>query len=53
LKLGDKSPGEIAISVLAEVLLVKSRGELAHNRLPPREAREEQPVVEVEVQLDD
>ncbi len=33
LKLGDKSPGEIAVSILAEVLLVKSRGELAHNRL--------------------
>jgi len=35
LKLGDKSPGEIAISILAEVLLVKSAGELAHNRLAP------------------
>jgi len=35
LKLGDKSPGEIAISILAEVLLVKSSGELAHNRLGP------------------
>jgi len=33
LKLGDKSPGEIAISILAEVLLVKNEGELAHNRL--------------------
>lgn len=33
LKLGDKSPGEIAISIVAEVLLVKSGGELAHNRL--------------------
>jgi len=37
LKLGDKSPGEIAISILAEVLLVKSSGELAHNRLDPTE----------------
>ncbi|HYV67825.1 MAG TPA: XdhC/CoxI family protein [Myxococcales bacterium] len=37
LKLGDKSPGEIAISILAEVLLVKSSGELAHNRLGPPE----------------
>jgi xanthine dehydrogenase accessory factor len=36
LKLGDKSPGEIAISILAEVLLVKSAGKLAHNRLPPK-----------------
>jgi xanthine dehydrogenase accessory factor len=36
LKLGDKSPGEIAISILAEVLLVKSSGELAHNRLSPK-----------------
>ena len=35
LKLGDKSPGEIAISILAEVLLVKSAGELAHKRLAP------------------
>jgi xanthine dehydrogenase accessory factor len=33
LKLGDKSPGEIAISILAEIVLVKSSGELAHNRL--------------------
>jgi xanthine dehydrogenase accessory factor len=36
LKLGDKSPGEIAVSIVAEVLLVKSSGELAHNRLQPR-----------------
>ena len=36
LKLGDKSPGEIAVSIVAEVLLVKSSGELAHNRLLPR-----------------
>jgi xanthine dehydrogenase accessory factor len=40
LKLGDKSPGEIAISILAEVLLVKSSGELAHNRLGPRASAE-------------
>lgn len=37
LKLGDKTPGEIAISVLAEVILVKSQGELAHSRLPARD----------------
>ena len=45
LKLGDKSPGEIAVSILAEVLLVKSSGELAHNRLavPERVGREEGP----------
>ena len=36
LKLGDKTPGEIAISILAEVLLVKSDGVLAHNRLATR-----------------
>jgi xanthine dehydrogenase accessory factor len=34
LKLGDKTPGEIAISILAEILLLKSNGELAHSRLP-------------------
>jgi len=33
LRLGDKTPGEIAISILAEVLLIKSEGRLAHNRL--------------------
>ena len=38
LRLGDKTPGEIAISILAEILLLKSRGELAHSRLPAREA---------------
>jgi xanthine dehydrogenase accessory factor len=36
LVLGDKTPGEIAISILAEVLLVKSAGALAHSRLPPK-----------------
>jgi xanthine dehydrogenase accessory factor len=36
LRLGDKTPGEIAISILAEVLLVKSQGALAHSRLPPK-----------------
>ena len=41
LKLGDKSPGEIAISILAEVLLVKSHGELAHNRLGERKKQAE------------
>jgi xanthine dehydrogenase accessory factor len=35
LKLGDKTPGEIAISILAELLLIKSSGELAHSRLAP------------------
>ena len=34
LRLGDKTPGEIAVSILAEVLLVKSGGALEHNRLP-------------------
>ena len=37
LKLGDKTPGEIAISILAEILLLKSDGELAHSRLSPRD----------------
>ena len=37
LRLGDKTPGEIAISILAEVLLLKSRGQLRHNRLSARE----------------
>jgi xanthine dehydrogenase accessory factor len=40
LKLGDKTPGEIAISILAEILLLKSRGELAHSRLPLRTSGE-------------
>ena len=34
LVLGDKTPGEIAISILAELLLLKSDGQLAHARLP-------------------
>jgi xanthine dehydrogenase accessory factor len=38
LRLGDKTPGEIAISILAEILLVKSNGELAHARLLPKDA---------------
>lgn len=38
LRLGDKTPGEIALSILAEVVLVKSGGALAHARLPPRPA---------------
>ncbi len=37
LRLGDKTPGEIAISILAEVLLVKSNGVLQHARLPPKD----------------
>lgn len=36
LKLGDKTPGEIALSILAELVLVKGGGALAHARLPPR-----------------
>jgi xanthine dehydrogenase accessory factor len=36
LRLGDKTPGEIAISILAELLLVKSKGALAHSRLEPK-----------------
>jgi len=38
LKLGDKTPGEIAISILAELLLLKSGGSLAHSRLAPKAA---------------
>ena len=37
LRLGDKTPGEIAISILAEILLLKSNGALAHSRLPAKE----------------
>ena len=36
LRLGDKTPGEIALSILAEVVLVKSGGALAHSRLTLR-----------------
>jgi xanthine dehydrogenase accessory factor len=36
LRLGDKTPGEIAISILAEILLLKSDGVLAHSRLPAK-----------------
>jgi xanthine dehydrogenase accessory factor len=39
LKLGDKTPGEIAISILAEILLLKSGGELAHSKLPAKDAQ--------------
>jgi xanthine dehydrogenase accessory factor len=38
LRIGDKTPGEIAISILAEVVLLKSRGELSHSRLPAQHA---------------
>ena len=38
LRLGDKTPGEIAISILAEILLLKSHGELAHSRLSSKDA---------------
>ncbi|MGZ6123465.1 MAG: XdhC family protein [Myxococcales bacterium] len=37
LRLGDKTPGEIAISILAEILLLKSKGELAHSRLSAKD----------------
>lgn len=37
LRLGDKTPGEIAVSILAELLLIKSGGALEHNRLPARD----------------
>ena len=43
LRLGDKTPGEIAISILAEVLLVKSSGSLAHARLPLKDAEAQRP----------
>lgn len=33
LRLGDKTPGEVALSILAEVVLIKSGGSLAHARL--------------------
>jgi len=39
LKLGDKTPGEIAISILAEILLLKSHGELAHSKLPAKDVQ--------------
>lgn len=39
LKLGDKTPGEIAIAILAEILLLKSGGELAHSKLLAKEAQ--------------
>ena len=38
LRLGNKTPGEIAISILAEILLLKSDGVLAHSRLPPKDS---------------
>jgi xanthine dehydrogenase accessory factor len=37
LRLGDKTPGEIAISILAEILLIKSKGELSHSRLTAKD----------------
>jgi len=37
LRLGDKTPGEIALSILAELVLIKSGGALLHNRLPQRQ----------------
>jgi len=38
LRIGDKTPGEIAISILAEIVLIKSDGELAHARLPAKDS---------------
>jgi xanthine dehydrogenase accessory factor len=37
LRLGDKSPGEVALSILAEVVLIKSAGRLEHARLRVRD----------------
>ena len=37
LRIGDKTPGEIAISILAEIVLIKSDGELAHARLSAKD----------------
>lgn len=42
LRLGDKTPGEIALSILAEIVLIKSAGQLAHARLPARDALKRQ-----------
>ena len=39
LRLGDKSPGEVALSILAEVILIKSGGQLQHARLPARDGQ--------------
>jgi xanthine dehydrogenase accessory factor len=39
LDLGDKSPGEIAVSVVAELLQLKSGGRGGHKRIGPRPAR--------------
>ena len=38
LRLGDKSPGEVALSILAEVVLIKSGGRLEDARLRARHA---------------
>jgi xanthine dehydrogenase accessory factor len=46
LRLGDKSPGEVALSIVAEVVLIKSGGQLAHARLPARVAHRPRPAVE-------
>ena len=46
LRLGDKTPGEIAISILAEVLLVKSAGRLEHSRLAPHDANGDLPALD-------
>jgi xanthine dehydrogenase accessory factor len=43
LRLGDKSPGEVALSILAEVVLLKSGGQLEHARLRARHAALPQP----------
>lgn len=39
LSLGGKAPGEIAVSVVAELLAVRDRQPAQHRRLPPRPAR--------------
>jgi xanthine dehydrogenase accessory factor len=43
LRLGDKSPGEVALSILAEVVLIKSAGRLEHARLRARDAPKPHP----------
>ena len=39
LRLGDKTPGEVALSIVAEVVLIKSGGQLQHARLPARDGQ--------------
>jgi xanthine dehydrogenase accessory factor len=49
LRLGDKSPGEVALSILAEVVLIKSGGHLEHARLRAREAPKRHPDLQASV----